>query len=476
MAKVGFVSQEFNEEVPVDDRAEEVVFAELPPVTGGSQIAAEWALAWANLRSNRSEFNLSLSTFFALLAVTLAVASMNWVIAVMTGFEFDLRDKILGANAHIVVFRYSGALVDYDDLTDQIVAHEGVIAASPFVYGEMMIRSSFAHTGVVMKGIDTERTREVTHLWGDLVEGFEGEILTETQRDMVFADLAEGALTAKELDGHQEEGSASDPSLPGIVIGTELAKILKVKPGDKVQIINPIGGGVGPMGMPTPSIGALRVAAIFSSGMYEYDNKWTYVTNDWSQDFLGIGESVNGIEVKVEDIDNVEVIAADIDRQLGFPHYSRHWKDLNSKLFAALEQEKWVVGILYTIVIFISSLLIINTLSMLVMMKGREIAIVKAMGASKWAILRSFLMTGAVIGVVGTVLGTIFGLVGCELLRRYEYPLETDVYFLDTVPVVVDPATVAVIAAVAFLIAFVCTGLPAFSAAKLDPVEGLRYE
>ncbi|MCB9686975.1 MAG: ABC transporter permease [Alphaproteobacteria bacterium] len=460
-----------------------VDFEALPAVRGGSTFGTEWWIAMSHLRSKKSETFLSATTLLSILGVTAGVAMLNWVIAVMTGFEDDLRDKILGANAHVVVFRFGGNVIDLDPTMEKIDAVDGVVASAPFVYTEMMLRSPWSGTGVILKGVDPERTGAVTHLVADLSEGYDpshthlvqyadGDLATRREVLLHLGD----PFPPMGLDNAPLPDTPDEPSLPGIVIGTELRDHLQVRPGDKVQIVNPLGSGTGPMGMPTPSVRSVRIAGVFDSGMFEYDTKWTYVTNALAQDFLKVGDTATGIEVKVDDIDDVERIARDIEGALGYPNYARHWKNLNAKLFAALELEKWVMGLLLNMIVVNAGLLIVTTLIMVVITKGREIAILKAMGASSGTIMRIFVMEGSAIGLVGTVLGTIGGLAGCAFLDRYEYPLETDVYYLDTLPVVVDPKAVAVIAVGAFVICFLCTIYPAWRASRLDPVEALRYE
>jgi lipoprotein-releasing system permease protein len=446
----------------------DIDFDALPPIPeDGRPYAAEWWIASSHLRSKKQEAFVSLVTVLSILGVVAGVAVLNWVIAVMTGFEVDLRDKILGTNAHVVVLAHGGKMDDHVELTPLLEEIEGVEAVAPFVYSEMMIRSPFSTSGVVLKGMDPERTGEVTSVRDDLLYGPRGELTTDEERRAVFASLTEPVPAPL--------GDESAP-LPGILIGRELMDQLQVYPGDIVQVVNPVGTGIGPMGMPVPQIRPFRVAGVFYSGMYEYDTKWTYVNNPDAQKFLKLKGAVTGLEIRVSEIDAVDRIAADIQTVAPYPHYTRHWKNLNEKLFAALALEKWVMGLILSMIVVVAALLIVTTLIMLVITKAREIAILKAMGAARRSILRIFVMEGCVIGLVGTVLGTILGLVGCAVLKEYGYPLETDVYYLSELPVVVEPANVTSIAIGAFLLCFLATLYPAYKAASVDPVEGLRYE
>ena len=221
-----------------------------------------------------------------------------------------------------------------------------------------------------------------------------------------------------------------------------------------VHIINPVGGGIGMLGMPTPDVRGYRVAGIFHTGMYEYDTKWTYVLMEEAQSLLKIDNKVNGIEIQVEDINDAPNLATNVQEQLGYPFFLRHWMELNSKLFAALKMEKIVMGLILSLIVMVASLNIVGTLILVVLTRGREISILRAMGASSQQILKVFMLEGVVIGSVGTVIGTVLGLIGCHLLDQYQFPLDTDVYYMDTLPVVIEPGTVITVVISAIAISF----------------------
>jgi lipoprotein-releasing system permease protein len=353
------------------------------------------------------------------------------------------------------------------DLLKTVEDVPGVEHAAPFIYSEMMIRSRFGTSGVVFKGVDPERTGAVTEVLNQIQRGVDGKVDTEAQKRAVFTSLA-GTLTGAGPDG--------DTAYPTMIVGNELATDLQVEPGDVVQVINPLGSGPSMMGMPTPTVRSFRVAGIFHSGMFEYDTKWTYVSVAAAQDFLKQPDTVTGIEIRVKDIDGVEPISREIEGKLGYPFYARHWRNLNQSLFEALALEKLVMGLILSLISGVAGLLIISNLYMMVLTKRREIAILKAMGAGAGTVLRVFVMVGAVIGLVGATLGTLLGYAGCLFLAWYEWPLETDVYYLSSLPVVFAPENFASSAVVALLICLLATVYPAYRAASLDPVEGLRYE
>jgi len=332
-----------------------------------------------------------------------------------------------------------------------------------------MLRAKFGTAGAILKGIDPNRTGDVTDFVSNLTMGPSGELQTKQAKIDLVSHIS---------DPPRAVGQSADDneSLPGIIVGTELADQLNVFVGDQLHVINPVGGGTGPLGTPVPHVKPFRVAGVFHSGMYEYDTKWTYVAIPDAQEFLKVGETVTGIEASALNMDHVEDISELVQEKLSYPFYVRHWKDLNRNLFSALKLEKIVMGLILSLIVMVASLNIVGSLILVVVTRAREISILRAMGASSGAIRQIFVLEGVIIGVVGTLIGSVLGLLGCEALKRYEFPLDTDVYYLDTLPVVVEPHTVVLVAISAIAIGFVATLYPATVAARIKPVDGLRYE
>lgn len=437
----------------------------------GFDFAFELSIAWSHLRSRRQDAGVSLIAILSVLGITLGVQMLIIVLAVMEGFEGDLRDKILGFNAHVVVLSYEGTVTDPAAAIRIVSDTPGVIAASPFVYSEVMMRSQYATSGAILKGIDPVTTPTVTDILPSITTGPTGKPSSVEEKQHILDTLHDPpAAIAQDV--------TDTDHVPGILLGSELADQLKVYPGDKVYVINPVGGGVGAFGMPIAKTTPFRVAGIFYTGFYEYDTKWSYVTIPDAQAFAEIGNSVTAIEARVSDerIYEAPDVGAEIEAKLGYPYYSKNWLTVNASLFSALKLEKYVMGLILAQIITVAAVGIVTNLIVMVITRAREIAILKAIGASDAMIRRIFILEGSIVGVVGTIFGTILGLLGCAFLDQYKFPLDTNVYYLDSLPVVVDYSNVAAVVIGSLVISFLATIYPAWRAARLDPVEGLRYE
>ena len=446
--------------------APRVAFDALPPVVDGSSWGAAWWLALRHLRSGNERF-LGVVSAISVVGTLVGVALFIAVLAVMTGFEVDLREKILGANAHVVVMKYGpeGMVAD-DALLTRLASFDGVETAMPFTYAEVILRSRRGSTGAILKGVDPAITARVPEVAGTLNLGLQGPLGDES------AVIAAWDALAQPIPPFGTDGEP----LPGIILGDELAEQLSVLPGDDVQVVDPIGDGVGMLGAPLPRFRMFRVLGTFHSGMYEYDTKWSYVPIREAQAFFGMADRVVGVEVRVADVDGAAGVSAAIQDALGYPYFSRHWMQLNEALFRALALEKVVMSLILGMIVVVAGLLIVSNLYTLVLSRRREIAILKAMGASDALVRRVFLLVGMVIGMLGVSGGVALGLALCWGLDVYEYPLETDVYFVSSLPVIVQPRDVVVVAVSALAIAFLSAVYPAHRAAGVDPVDGLRTE
>jgi len=426
-------------------------------------------IAWSHLKGRRRTAGVSAIGLVSIVGVAVGVTALIMVLAVMEGFEVDLREKILGSNAHVVVLHFDGYFGDYDATHSQLEAIDGVAAAAPFIYTKAMIQGRFGHDGVVVKGLDLDRTHGVTNVRDILTVGPTGALTSQSERTELFTNLRTPPRAIAQPPDDNEE-------LPGIIIGVKLAETMSLFPGDRVHLINPAGGGMGPFGRPIPHVKAFRLAGIFESGMYEYDTGWTYVAKEDLQAFMKVGDVVTGYEIRGHDIEFAAAIKDRIDQAIGYPFYTNHWKKLNQSLFEALALEKVVMGLILSLIVLVASLNIVGMLVLIVVTRTREISILRAMGASASRVRQIFMLEGLLIGLVGTSIGTLLGLAGCEALRNYEFPLDTDVYYVDTLPVVMHAETVGVVAVVAVLICFLATLYPATIASRIRPVDGLRYE
>jgi lipoprotein-releasing system permease protein len=420
-------------------------------------VSWELAVGMRYLRSRRRSF-LSLISALSLAGVTIGVATLLIVLAVMTGLEYELRNKILGFNPHVTLTSFSGGLGDWEDVLANVRQVPEVKAASPVVYGQAMVGIGRSVSGVVVRGIDPAQATAVIDVGRHLKSGS----LAELGRPQSIT------LPAEEGGGTVE--------LPGIVIGQELARQLAVGPGDVLNVISPL-GTPGPTGM-VPRMKRFVLVGIFDSGMFEYDTTLAYMNLPDAQRFFDQDGSVSAIEVRVDDVYGARDTARAIERALGgFPYRARDWMEVNRNLFSALKLEKVVYGIVLTLIVVVAAFNILASLTMVVKEKRRDIAILKSMGASNAAIGRIFILNGAVIGLAGTVLGNLLGLAGCWLLARYQFvDLPKDVFLVNTLPVRIDPVNFVVVALASIGICLVAALSPARRAASLVPVDVIRYE
>lgn len=451
-------------------------------------------VAVRQLRARKSGF-LTVISFLAFLGVGLSSFGLCFTISIMGGFGNDLKHKILGNNAHVVVDREREGFLDWRPLLARIRAVPGVVSATPLVQGEVMVTSQTNLSGVILRGIDPSAPGSTATLRRELVRG-RIEYLVHPERLLTLPPEERRPVTAHESrdSGREAQGPVVEPQLPsgvaplpppvgvsgdvlpGVIIGRELATNLHLAVGDEVRIVSPFGGMVTPAG-PLPKTRLFRVAGIFYSGMYEYDTKYAYVTIPVAQNFFNYeGDRISSIEVRVVDVDSADAIARAIAPIVQQAHLRvRDWKQLNQKLFRALRLEKLMMFVLLGVAIVVASFAIVATLLLLVIEKGREIAVLKAMGASDPFIARVFVLVGLLIGVVGSVLGVSTALLVCTLIQRLGIPLDPEVYYIDRLPVFISLADYSFVMVIAVLVCVVATLYPATVAARLRPVEGMRF-
>jgi lipoprotein-releasing system permease protein len=411
------------------------------------------------LKAKRKSAFISIITLISTAGVALGVMALIIVLAVMTGFEEDLKEKILGTNAHVVVLNTNGSMEGYRETMEKLQSFPGVVAATPFIYSQVMLASGKSVSGVVLRGIDTKSDAKVTNLHKAMVEG-------------KLSDL-ESVATPR----------AGNSAAPGLVIGKELAKNLNLFVGDTVNVVSPM-GNITPLGM-IPKMKAFRVAGIFNTGMFEYDTTLAYVSLGEAQAFLGLGDAVTGIQLKVTDVYKTGKLARSINRELGFPYYAKDWMQMNKNILFALKTEKMVMFIILTLIVLVAAFGIASTLFMVVLEKTKDIAILKSMGATGYSIMKIFVLEGLIIGVVGTIAGVLGGLLVAHNLELIVAAVQhltgfelfsKDVYYLDHFPSRVVPTDVILISVTAVVISFVATLYPSWQASRMAPAEALRYE
>ena len=427
-------------------------------------IPYEFFISRRYLSAKRKQIFVSIITFISIFGIFLGVAALIIVLAVMNGFEEDLRTKILGIKSHIeLTTDMTGPMKNYQQVQEKIAGIEGVVASTPFIYSQAMIRNGNGVTGVVIRALDTQSAFKVINL-GKIKEGnieYLNKIPQEISKNFKNENL----------------------SLEGIVIGKEMARNMGIFLYDPITIISPVSIST-PMGM-VPRMKKFIVVGVFESGFYEYDSTLAFLSLKSCQDFLQMGDTVTGIEIKVDNIYKADIIARKIQNKLGFPFWAQNWMQMNKNFFSALQLEKRVMFIILSLIVLVAAFNIISALIMIVMEKSKDIAILKSMGSTSRSIMRIFIYQGLIIGVIGTTLGCITGVTIALNIQKVSLFIEKifhfkflpgDVYYLSELPSKVNYGDVAIIVCGTMLICFLSTIYPSLRASKSDPAEALRYE
>ncbi len=409
----------------------------------------EWTLSLRYLRARRREGFISVIAGFSFLGIMLGVATLIIVMAVMNGFRQELLSKILGLNGHLLIQPLESPLTDYAAVAERISKVDGIYLAAPLVEGQALASSPFNASGVVVRGM----------LGADL-----------TKLSQIASNIKQGTLDG--FDNGQ-----------GLAIGRRLAEQLSVRAGDNITLVSPR-GAVTPMGT-TPRIKAYKIAAVFEIGMSEYDSAFVFMPLTEAQAYFNRAGDVTAIEVYTDDPDNIDRFRQSVTDAAARPIYMIDWRQRNATFFNALQVERNVMFLILTLIVLVAALNIVSGLIMLVKDKGSDIAILRTMGATQGAMMRVFLITGASIGVVGTIVGFLLGTVVClniEEIRRFLSWLTNtelfspELYFLSKLPADMNVKETVAVLVMALGLSLLATLYPSWRAARLDPVEALRYE
>ena len=423
------------------------------------------------LTSRNKRTFISIISLMSVMGVAIGVAALVIVMSVYNGVTSEMREKILGANPHVLVLASVPNAFDppagaeagqpsaeagteagaeqggpaVTPVLSRVQGIPGVVSATPFLYAEVLLSTPYGATGLVVRGIDPHQAAEAMPLLRELEDG-----------------------SVDRLD--RRTGPA------GILIGRDLAERFRLRVGSRVNLMSPTGQS-STAGF-VPKLKSFRVEGIFKSGMSDFDSRLAYVALPAAQELMGYPSGrISGIEAFVEDPYEAQSVAQAAVDELGYPFYARNWIDMNANLFAALQLERFGMFVVLLMVILVGSFSIITSLVMLVMEKTRDIAILMSMGATASAVRRIFMLQGAIIGAVGTTLGYVLGIILALLLKKYQFiELPPDVYMMDTLPVIIAPLDLAVIGFVSMLMCFLATIYPARQASRLIPAEALRYE
>ncbi|MFB6262588.1 MAG: FtsX-like permease family protein [Bradymonadaceae bacterium] len=416
----------------------------------------ELFIALRHLKSRRTRF-VSTITVIAILGVFLGVMALTSVVAVTGGFQRAFQERVLGINSHVLVIKYGSDFHNYREVQDKLEKLKGTKGTSPFILHEMIATSDGKTSGVLVKGIEPSTLAKVS--------------------DLPSYIRQPGTLDELSYERFPADGKKQTPTL---LLGDTLADELGVEEGDEIRITSPLQSmkpGDWSSKSEQPASQTFRVAGTYSSGFHEYDSRLVMTDYRALQDFFERGDVVTGIDIRVENVFQVGSVVDRIHRLLPTEDFRiMDWRELNHNLFTSLRLQRVVLSILFLFIVLVASFNIVCTLIMIVLDKKKEIAILKSMGATRWGIMKVFMLQGTMIGAVGTINGLLGGLGVCFLIKSMNFGLDPSIYMIDHLPVDIRPGEFALVGAVAMVISVLATVGPSWWASRLSPVEGLRYE
>ena len=401
------------------------------------------------LRARRQEGFISVIAWFSLLGIALGVATLIIVMSVMNGFRQELLSRILGVNGHLSVYGVERSLANYDHLSNQVAAVEGVVKVTPMIEGQVMASANGQATGALVRGLKP-------------------------------ADLRARAILAENIQFGDLQNFVG---LDSVLIGTRLARKLRLRVGDKLTLISP-NGNITAFGT-VPRLRSYKIVALFDVGMHEYDSSFIFMPLAAAQKYFKLPQTVNYLDVVIAEPDEARAKMREVWRAVGSQGRIYDWQESNSSFFNAIQVERNVMFLILTLIIVVAAFNIISSLIMLVKDKGRDIAILRTMGATRGMIMRVFFLSGASVGVFGTFAGLVLGLAFAENIETIRHWIQTltetelfaaEIYFLSQLPAEVDSGEVVTVVIMGLMLSFLATLYPSWRAARLDPVEALRYE